>query len=35
MAETEENNKNTPEVRIIQNGPMILEGKLQLQGFIG
>jgi CDGSH-type Zn-finger protein len=26
MAETEENNKNTPEVRIIPNGPMIVKG---------
>jgi CDGSH-type Zn-finger protein len=35
MAETEENNKNIPEVRIIPNGPMILKGNFSFRDSSG
>ncbi len=35
MAETEDNGKKNPEVRIIQNGPMILKGNFSFRDSSG
>jgi CDGSH-type Zn-finger protein len=35
MAETEDNSKKVPEVRIVQNGPMILRGNFSFRDSSG
>jgi len=35
MAETEDSNKNTPEVRIMHNGPLILKGNFSFRDSSG